>query len=155
MEKIILLWGALILLGVNLGCRQEMVASEQSTSSNIEITDDYVKNWWLYFANKESIQYYYNKSKKWKWRSYLPNILIVKILFTAFSLSMFVSCDQIIDFYNERSKDEASKKYTSPYMGVYVGSFSGGISGDLVINVSKDGYVRGTRTSMNITDDFF
>ena len=27
MEKIILLWGALILLGVNLGCRQEMVVS--------------------------------------------------------------------------------------------------------------------------------
>ncbi|MCL1639189.1 hypothetical protein OZ664_17740 [Elizabethkingia sp. HX WHF] len=89
-----------------------------------------------------------------KVKKLLPNILIVKILFTAFSLSMFVSCDQIIDFYNERSKDEASKKYTSPYMGVYVGSFSGGISGDLVINVSKDGYVRGTRTSMNITDDF-
>lgn len=50
---------------------------------------------------------------------------------------MFVSCDQIIDFYNERSKNEVTKKYTSPYMGVYVGSFSGGMSGDLVLNVSK------------------
>ncbi|HFK5593784.1 hypothetical protein CMT68_14410 [Elizabethkingia anophelis] len=77
-----------------------------------------------------------------------------KIIFTAFSFLMFVSCDQIIDFYNERSKNEVTKKYTSPYMGVYVGSFSGGMSGDLVLNVSKDGYVRGTRTSMNITDDF-
>ncbi|QGN21432.1 hypothetical protein [Elizabethkingia anophelis] len=77
-----------------------------------------------------------------------------KIIFTVFSLFMFVSCDQIIDFYNERSKDEVAKKYTSPYMGVYVGSFSGRMSGDLVLSVSKDGYVRGTRTSMNITDDF-
>ncbi|OPC55647.1 hypothetical protein DSC47_07985 [Elizabethkingia miricola] len=63
MEKNYFIMGALILLGVNLGCRQEMVASEQSTSSNIEITDDYVKNRRLYFANKESIQYYYNKVK--------------------------------------------------------------------------------------------
>lgn len=78
----------------------------------------------------------------------------LRIIFIAFSSFILVSCDQIIDFYNERSKDEASKKYTSPYMGMYVGSFSGGMSGDLVLNVSKDGYVRGTRTSMNITDNF-
>ena len=40
-------------------------------------------------------------------------------------------------------------------MGVQaVGSFFWWYIHDLVINVSKDGYVRGTRTSMNITDDF-
>jgi hypothetical protein len=79
----------------------------------------------------------------------------LKIIFIALCSSIFVSCDQIIDFYNERSRDEARKKYTSPYMGVYVGSLSGGMSGDLVINVNKDGSVRGTKTSRDIADDFF
>ena len=55
--------GVLTLLGVNYGCRQEVIASEQSAQSNIEITDGYVKKGRLYFANKESLQYYYEKVK--------------------------------------------------------------------------------------------
>ena len=79
---------------------------------------------------------------------------IIKLSFVLLGLLICVSCDQIIDFYNERSKDENRKKYTSPYMGTYVGGFSGGISGDLVINVSKEGYVSGTKTNGNISDSF-
>lgn len=55
--------GTLTFLGINHGCRQELIASEQSMQSNIEITDGYVKNGRLYFANKESLQHYYDNVK--------------------------------------------------------------------------------------------
>ncbi|AQX13149.1 hypothetical protein BAX94_13655 [Elizabethkingia meningoseptica] len=84
----------------------------------------------------------------------LEKLSKIKIGFVFLGLLTCVSCEQIIDFYNERSKDEDGKKYTSPYMGTYVGGFSGGISGDLVINVSKEGYISGTKSSGNIMDRF-
>lgn len=63
MKKVYLIMGTLTFLGINHGCRQELIASEQSMQSNIEITDGYIKNGRLYFANKESLQHYYDKVK--------------------------------------------------------------------------------------------
>ncbi|MDV3751528.1 hypothetical protein [Elizabethkingia anophelis] len=63
MKKNYLIVGVLTLLGINNGCRQETTASEQSVQSNIKITDGYVKNGRLYFANKESLQHYYDNVK--------------------------------------------------------------------------------------------
>nr|WP_199162208.1 hypothetical protein [Elizabethkingia sp. ASV34] len=63
MKKIYFTMGVLTLLSVNYSCRQEMVALEQSTSSNIQVIDGYVKDGRLYFANKESLQHYYDNIK--------------------------------------------------------------------------------------------
>ncbi|KUG10980.1 hypothetical protein BEI02_18610 [Elizabethkingia sp. HvH-WGS333] len=70
-----------------------------------------------------------------------------KIIFTAFSLFMFLSCDSM----RER---EAIKNYTSPYMGTYVGELSGNVTGALIINIKKSGSVEVTKTFSGNSETF-
>ncbi|HAT3992651.1 hypothetical protein [Elizabethkingia anophelis] len=70
-----------------------------------------------------------------------------KIIFTAFSFFMFVSCDSM----RER---EAIKNYTSPYMGTYVGELSGNVTGALIINIKKSGSVEVTKTFSGNSETF-
>ncbi|MCT3649863.1 hypothetical protein HZQ28_17970 [Elizabethkingia anophelis] len=66
MRKIYFIISSLALISFNYGCRQETLAAEQSTPNNIQITDGYVKDGRLYFANKESLQHYYDNVKNEK-----------------------------------------------------------------------------------------
>ena len=61
--KILTFATAISLLSIVTSCREELLSTNETSESKTLIQDATVKNGRLYFPNKESLQYQYDKVK--------------------------------------------------------------------------------------------